>query len=300
MSELANQNGNLLKVSEFAQLAQVTVKTLHHYDNIGLLQPASVDPFTNYRYYSIEQLPRIHRVMALRELGLSLEQIAIMLDDEVSPDEIRGMLALRRAEALQQMREARRQLSMIEFRLHMIEAEIDFPQLDILIKRLEPMRFLSFFAPAHPSFEAGMQHMQATARAIQGAIADGTIKHTGVNIDVFHGETLMSFIDPDLGGSQHEILLGVTADQEPVTLKGIGPLTIREQPGVPAAATLMLSGRQDQHLEQVTLMRRWAINHGYRYSNQVRYLMHRGPIHTLDPGEFIAEAQVPLEKLKPG
>jgi DNA-binding transcriptional MerR regulator len=296
MSELARNNGNMLKISEFAQLAQVTVKTLHHYDNIGLLQPAYVDSFTNYRYYTLEQLPRIHRIMALRELGLSLEQVAIMMDDEVSPDQIRGMLALRRAEAMQQMSEAKRQLSMIEFHLQMIEAESNFPQLDVLVKRLEPMRFLSFFAPAHPSYEAGLQHMRTTAQAINDAIADGRIKHTGIGMDVFHGETLMSFTDPDLDGRQHEILLGVTEDQEPVTLDGVGPLTIKEEPAVPAAATLILSGPQDQHLEKITLMRRWALDHGYRYAELIRYLNHRGPLQTTNSSEFIAEVQLPLEK----
>lgn len=298
MSELAGQNGNMLKVSEFAQLAQVTVKTLHHYDNIGILQPASVDPFTNYRYYSVEQLPRVHRILALRELGLSLEQIAIMLDEEVSPDEIRGMLALRRAEALQQMREAKRQLSLIEFHLNMIEAETNFPQLDILVKKLEPMRFLSFFAPAHPSYEVGIKHMRTTANSIKQAIAAGTIKYTGVTLDIFHGETLLSFADPDLGDRQHEILLGVTAEQEPFTLEGIGRLAIKEEPPVPVAATLIVNGPQDQsqQLEKITLMRRWAIEHGYRYAQMVRYLHHRGPLQTPDPAQFIGEAQVPLEK----
>jgi DNA-binding transcriptional MerR regulator len=297
MSKLENNSGSMLKISEFAQLAQVTVKTLHHYDNIGLLQPAAVDSFTNYRYYTVEQLPRIHRILALRELGLSLEQVAIMLDAEVSADEIRGMLALRRAEALQKMREAKRQLSMIEFHLNMLEAEAAPPRLDVLVKRLEPMRILSFFAPAHPSFEAGMQHMQTTAHALNRAIAEGTIKHTGVTFDVFHGETMMSFTDPDLGRSQHEILLGVAPDQEPVTLDGIGPLTIKEEPAVPEAATLMLTGSQNEHLERVTLMRRWALNHGFRYASLVRFLMHRGPLQTSDPGDFLAEAQLPLERV---
>ena len=68
----------MLKIGEFSQLSQVTVKTLHHYDEIGLLKPAHIDRFTNYRYYTVEQLPRIHRIMALKELGLSLEQIGLM------------------------------------------------------------------------------------------------------------------------------------------------------------------------------------------------------------------------------
>ncbi len=65
----------MLKIGEFAQLSQVTIKTLHHYSDIGLFEPAHVDPWTNYRYYTIEQLPRIHRIMALKEAGLSLDQI---------------------------------------------------------------------------------------------------------------------------------------------------------------------------------------------------------------------------------
>jgi hypothetical protein len=179
----------------------------------------------------------------------------------------------------------------------MIEAETDFPALDVLIKKLEPMRFLSFFAPAHPSLEAGMQHMQTTARTINKAIAEGRIKHTGVGIDVFHGETLLSFADPDMGIRQHEILLGVEAEQEPLTLDGLGPLTIKEEPAL-TAATLMLSGPQNGagNFEKITLMRRWALDHGYRYAAMVRYLNHKGPLQTPDPSEFIAEAQLPLEK----
>jgi DNA-binding transcriptional MerR regulator len=56
---------SMLKFGEFSRLIQVTVKTLHHYDDLGLLQPAHIGQFTGYRYYTVEQLPRIHRIMAL-------------------------------------------------------------------------------------------------------------------------------------------------------------------------------------------------------------------------------------------
>ena len=296
MSSPTRADGHRLRIGQFAQLAQVTVKTLRHYDRIGLLRPSEVDPDTNYRYYAVEQLPLIHRIMALRELGLSLDQIGVMIDEQVSSEQIRGMLALKQAEAKQQMRAVRRQLSMIEFHLHMIEAETSAPPLNVLVKRLEPMRCLSFFAPAHLSCEAGLQHMRMTARTINDAVADGRIKHTGLSLDIFHGETLMSFVDPELDDRQHEILLGVTADQEPLTLEGLGSLTIREEPAMPEAATLMLTGPQHQHLEKITLMRRWALDHGYQYAEQVRYLNHKGPLQTTDPSEFVAEVQVPLEK----
>ena len=60
----------MLRIGEFSRLCRVTVKTLHHYDEIGLLKPAHIDQFTDYRYYSLDQLPRIHSIMALKELGL--------------------------------------------------------------------------------------------------------------------------------------------------------------------------------------------------------------------------------------
>ena len=69
----------MLKIGEFSRLSQVTVKTLHHYDDLGLLRPAHIDQETGYRYYTVEQLPRIHRIMAIKELGLSLEQIGLMV-----------------------------------------------------------------------------------------------------------------------------------------------------------------------------------------------------------------------------
>ena len=63
----------MFKIGEFSKLSQVTVKTLRYYDEIGLLKPAEVDRFTSYRYYSARQLPRLHRILALKDLGLSLE-----------------------------------------------------------------------------------------------------------------------------------------------------------------------------------------------------------------------------------
>jgi DNA-binding transcriptional MerR regulator len=66
----------MLKIGEFAWLGQVTVETLRHYDRLGLLKPARLDRFTDYRYYALDQLPRLNRILALKGLGLTLEQIA--------------------------------------------------------------------------------------------------------------------------------------------------------------------------------------------------------------------------------
>jgi DNA-binding transcriptional MerR regulator len=109
------------KIGEFSRISRVSVKTLRYYDEIGLLTPVRVDRFTGYRYYSADQLPRLNRTLALKDLGLSLEQIAALLDDDLPPAEIRGMLRLKRVEIQQHLEEEQARLARIEARLEQIE-----------------------------------------------------------------------------------------------------------------------------------------------------------------------------------
>ena len=88
----------MFRIGEFSQIARVSGRLLRYYDSIGLLRPLRIDPQTGYRYYSANQLPQLNRILALKELGLSLEQIGRMLDEKISADEIRCMLMLRNAE----------------------------------------------------------------------------------------------------------------------------------------------------------------------------------------------------------
>ncbi|MEO6306134.1 MAG: MerR family transcriptional regulator, partial [Bacteroidia bacterium] len=69
-----------ISVNKLAKLAGVSVRTLHHYDKIGLLKP-SVRTDSNYRYYGKEELLRLQQILFYKELDLSLTQIAEILDD---------------------------------------------------------------------------------------------------------------------------------------------------------------------------------------------------------------------------
>ena len=88
----------MLKIGEFSRLSQVPVKTLRYYDEIDLFKPSGIDRFTDYRYYTLDQLSRIHSIMALKELGLSLEEVAQMLYKDLPPEQIRGMFRLKQAQ----------------------------------------------------------------------------------------------------------------------------------------------------------------------------------------------------------
>jgi DNA-binding transcriptional MerR regulator len=113
----------MLKIGDFSKVSLVSVKALRYYDELGLLKPARVDALTGYRYYSASQLPRLNRILVLKDLGLSLQQIAYLLDQELTPDQIRGMLRLKHVELHQQLEEGQARLERIEAWLQAFEQE---------------------------------------------------------------------------------------------------------------------------------------------------------------------------------
>jgi DNA-binding transcriptional MerR regulator len=70
----------MFRIGEFARFTKVSVKMLRHYDEIGLLPPARVDAATGYRYYRAAQLPRLNRILLLRELGFGLDDIGRLVE----------------------------------------------------------------------------------------------------------------------------------------------------------------------------------------------------------------------------
>ena len=88
----------MFSIGEFARHGRVSVRMLRHYDAIGLIRPACVDAATGYRFYQASQLDELNRVIALKDLGFTLQQVQAILEEKVSAAELRGMLRLRRAE----------------------------------------------------------------------------------------------------------------------------------------------------------------------------------------------------------
>ncbi|PWJ26495.1 DNA-binding transcriptional MerR regulator [Branchiibius hedensis] len=112
----------MLSIGEFARVAGVSVRMLRHYDQLGLLHPASVDPSSGYRSYSASQFDRVNRLVALKELGFSLATVRELLDttDEAT---LGDRLRLRRDQLRDQIEADGVRLRQIEARLRMIEKE---------------------------------------------------------------------------------------------------------------------------------------------------------------------------------
>lgn len=66
---------SLIKIGEFANIFDVSIKTLRLYDEKGLLSPAYIDIYTGYRYYDDESIKTMTKILILKDLGLSLQEI---------------------------------------------------------------------------------------------------------------------------------------------------------------------------------------------------------------------------------
>ena len=134
----------MFRIGEFALIAQVSGRLLRYYDEIGLLSPVFSDPHTGYRYYSADQLPRLNRILVLKELGLSLDQIVRLLDEHASPEDLRGMLILRRAQIAQAVDEELARLQQVESRLRQLDGQAPPP--DVVVKTVPAQRHLAMRA----------------------------------------------------------------------------------------------------------------------------------------------------------
>ncbi len=112
------------------------MRTLRYYDELGLLRPIWVDSNSGHRWYAPEQIGRLHRILALRELGVALTDIGRLIDVGVSSEELRGILLLRRAEATERMAMEAQRLARVEARLTQLK-ETNMMDFDIVVKRVE-------------------------------------------------------------------------------------------------------------------------------------------------------------------
>lgn len=127
----------MIKIGDFARLGRVSIATLRHYDEKGLLRPVRVDAFTGYRYYALDQLPRLNRILALKDLGFTLEQIEQVLSG-LTLEQLRGMLMLKQAEVEQRLADEQQRLTRIAARLRQIELEDVMPDYDVILKTVPP------------------------------------------------------------------------------------------------------------------------------------------------------------------
>ena len=222
----------MFRIGEFAQIAQVSGRQLRFYDQLGLLQPAHTDPQTGYRYYSIRQLPRLNSILALKELGLSLEQIGPLLKNEISPAELRAMLTMKRAQLEQSLREEEARLRHIESRIAQIDRAGDIGEYDVVVKSVAATPFLSL--------RCSCDNMDEAVQMVRTVAEDGSRQ-----IRPSLRDKLIVVARNDLDAEKLDLEIGFSllrATNSNVRLAGDYMLRASELPAVDTMATIVRPG----------------------------------------------------------
>jgi DNA-binding transcriptional MerR regulator/predicted transcriptional regulator YdeE len=269
----------MLKIGEFSKLVQVSVPTLRYYDQVGLLKPVEVDRSTGYRYYSASQLPRLHRILALKGLGFSLEQIAAVLAEGLTPEQMRGMLRLRHAQISQQLAEMQSQLVEVEVRLQQIEREDAMSSYDVILKHVDPQLVASVRAtlPEHNAISP----LYAEVYAALGPHASAA----GQTLAIWYDE---EYRDHDVDGAAAFLLRSRVPESGRMRVHTLPAITI---------ATTVHQGSYNTLIEAHEAILKWIEANGYRIVGPSRelYLHNTMPIRHDDPS-YVTEIQFPVEK----
>jgi DNA-binding transcriptional MerR regulator len=270
---------------EFSKISRVSKRLLHYYDEIGLLKPAHIDPHTGYRYYSARQLPRLNRILALKELGLTLDHIAGMMQAGVSDEEIHGMLLIKKAELEQTLHEDVQRLRGIEARLQQNQMSDD--ALDVVVKSIPAQLFLSIRAMI-PSPEEMLQFVQQVQRVLPSRV-DHRVLGPFAGIVYTDGFTLRNN-DVEFG------YLLKKPVEDPISLSEEYVLRMRELPAVQTMATAVQTGGPDLVFVALGRIGQWIEANGYRIAGPYREIGVELPSSgTFD--EMIIEVQMPIEKM---
>jgi DNA-binding transcriptional MerR regulator len=145
----------MLTIGAFSRMSHVSIKALRFYDEIGLLKPTRVDGESGYRYYAANLLPRLHRILFLKELGFSLDEIGQLLKGDVPLASVRRMLRQQLKSSKQKVHQEQRRLAHIKAWLVQLQDEGRLPQYEIMIKQVAPRWVASLRSPLDSYADAG-------------------------------------------------------------------------------------------------------------------------------------------------
>lgn len=282
----------MLKIGEFSRLSRVSVRMLRHYDQLGLLKPSQTDRYTSYRYYSAEQLPRLNRILALRDLGFSLQQIAGLLEEDLPPEQLLGMLKLKRAEIEQQMEAESARLARLEARMREMDGHSPTPAYDVILREIEPQLVASLREVA-----ADDDRIQSMFEEVETYVARSAARADGPPLTIYY--------DPDYREQDIDAEVAVPLKH---LLPANGTVQVRELEPIPSAACVVHTGSYVTIYQAYNALLSWIDANGYHLAGPVREVYLRfsadglgfdlPPTYLAKESEtFVTELQLPVEKV---
>lgn len=269
----------MFQIGEFSKLTQITIRMLRYYDEVGLLEPAEIDPWTGYRLYSVEQIPILNRIIYLRDSGFNVSEIAVALSVK-DPQELVAQLDMKYAQVEQGIKAEQEKLKKIEFAKNEILHKKSEMHYNISIKSVPNYPVLSLRRIIADYYQEGSLWQELSAFAEQHQIQ--------VSKDTFS-----IYYDSDYREKDVDVELCAVVKK---LGKSEGGLTFRNSESVPMMACTMVYGPFSNIAEAYRAFAEWLQkNSQYEMSGPTRQIVHRGPWNESNPEKYLIELQIPIE-----
>ena len=268
----------MFRIGEFSKLTQVSVRMLRYYDETGILTPAEVDKWTGHRLYSVEQIPRLNKILYLRDSGLNVSEIALALTkDEQS---LLTQLDKKRMEIENAIQAEQEKLQKIELAKSEIQGGKGELHYNISIKPIPGYQVLSLRRVVPDYYSEGdlWKELSAFTR-------EQKIEITGSTFSIYHDtEFRETDVDIELCAPVKE--MGKAKD----------PFCFGTTEPVPHMACTMVYGDFANIKGAYLAFAEWLQkNSEYKMSAPMRQIVHRGPWNEKNPEKNLIELQIPLE-----
>ncbi len=275
----------MLKIGEFSKLSRVSIRMLHHYDEIGLLKPAQIDSFTGYRYYQEEQLPIAGRIRALKDMGFGLAHIGEILSCFEDPVILEKYLCSKQAELEAAKEVVNSRIRLLETARERLRKGVNTMKYDVTLKTL-PERYVASVRMTLSGYEQeGMLWQVMGKETAHMKLVPADPCYCSVTyLDQEYKEC-------NVDAEAQKTVKGQYQDTKHVKFKTVPPLTY-------ASATF--KGSYDLIGEVNEAVAEWVRDNGYEFSGAMFNIYYVTPNDTSNPEEYITEVCYPVRRSAKG
>jgi effector-binding domain-containing protein len=270
----------MFKIGDFSRLTTISIRMLRHYDEIGLLKPQTIDAFTGYRQYSVDQIPKANRIQVLKEMGFALTEICGLMERDLDSKQLLSILQNRKREISVTIINEKEKLLRVETLIKFIDKEDLNMNYDIALKNIPAYKVISLRDRIHAYNEEGKLWEEL------GVFADkNKIKSVAPCYAIYHDE----------GYKENDIDVEVTMCINEVVMES-NRIKIRELEAVPEMAVVFHHGPFEEMSSTYHELGKWMSANQYEWNGPTRAIYHKGPWCENDPANYITEIQVPIVK----
>ncbi len=271
----------MLKIGDFSKLSRISIRMLRHYDEIGLLIPKCIDDFTNYRYYSADQLTVSGRITALKDMGFSLATIKEILINYNDARALSDYLVVKKTELKAEADDLQQRLLLLDTAIKRLGKD-DMAMNYSVVRKTFPERYVASVRKVIPSYdqEGVLWGILQSETASMNLVQDDNC----YSLAMFHDE---GYKENDVDIEVQISVKGNYHNTEHVIFKTVPEAEI-------ASATYKGS------YDQITLVNHavatWVMDNGYDFNGTMFCIYHVSPAQTQDPNELVTEVCFPIKK----